>query len=81
MGSTDRELSGTWWCGLEMAGSRYGNEQGAFWGDQVGPNPKDRAKNGVKRSLLVEADGGPLRNTSTVTVIREESQRQRSGQK
>jgi putative transposase len=26
----------------------------------VGPNPTDRAKNGVKRSLLVEADGGPL---------------------
>jgi putative transposase len=24
------------------------------------PNPIDRAKNGVKRSLLVEADGGPL---------------------
>lgn len=32
-----------------------------FWGDLlVGPNPTDRAKNGVKRSLLVEADGGPL---------------------
>jgi putative transposase len=26
----------------------------------VGPNPTDRAKGGVKRSLLVEADGGPL---------------------
>jgi putative transposase len=26
----------------------------------VGPNPTDRAKNGVKRSVLVEADGGPL---------------------
>ena len=26
----------------------------------MGPNPTDRAKNGVKRSLLVEADGGPL---------------------
>jgi putative transposase len=26
----------------------------------VGPNPTDRAKTGVKRSLLVEADGGPL---------------------
>jgi putative transposase len=26
----------------------------------VGPNPTDRAKRGVKRSLLVEADGGPL---------------------
>jgi putative transposase len=29
-------------------------------GDQVGPNPTDRAKRGVKKSLLVEADGGPL---------------------
>lgn len=29
-------------------------------GDSVGPNPTDRAKPGVKRSLLVEADGGPL---------------------
>ena len=26
----------------------------------MGPNPTDRAKHGVKRSLLVEADGGPL---------------------
>ena len=26
----------------------------------MGPNPTDRAKNGVKRSLLVEKDGGPL---------------------
>jgi putative transposase len=26
----------------------------------VGPNPTDRAKNGVKKSLLVEKDGGPL---------------------
>lgn len=26
----------------------------------MGPNPTDRGKNGVKRSLIVEADGGPL---------------------
>jgi hypothetical protein len=39
-------------------GRRYG--QGSFWGDQIGPNPTDRGNNGVKRSLLVEADGGPL---------------------
>ena len=43
-----------------MAGGRWGYGQGAFWGDLVGPNPTDRAKTGVKRSLLVEADGGPL---------------------
>jgi putative transposase len=29
-------------------------------GDQIGPNPTDRAKNGTKRSLIVEARGGPL---------------------
>ena len=29
-------------------------------GGLVGPNPTDRAKNGVKKSLLVERDGGPL---------------------
>ena len=43
-----------------MAGGRRRYGQGAFWGDQIGPNPTDRAKAGVKRSLLVEADGGPL---------------------
>lgn len=26
----------------------------------MGKNPTDRGKNGVKRSLVVEADGGPL---------------------
>ena len=31
-----------------------------FGGVMVGPNPTDRAKPGTKRSLLVEADGGPL---------------------
>src|SRR5579859_1173874 len=30
------------------------------WGDLIGPNPTDRGKRGVKRSLLVEAAGGPL---------------------
>jgi len=29
-------------------------------GDEVGPNPTDRGKAGTKRSLLVEAKGGPL---------------------
>ena len=29
-------------------------------GDHVGPNPTDRGKNGVKKSLLVEERGGPL---------------------
>ena len=43
-----------------MAVCRRGYEQGAFWGDCIGPNPTDRAKPGVKRSILVEAAGGPL---------------------
>ena len=41
-----------------MVSGRRGDGQGPFWGDLVGPNPTDRAKTGVKRSLLVEADGG-----------------------
>jgi putative transposase len=43
-----------------VAGGGRSDGQGAFRGDLVGPNPTDRAKNGVKRSILVEADGGPL---------------------
>src|SRR5207253_1528655 len=29
-------------------------------GDEIGPNPTDRAKNGSKKSLLVDGQGGPL---------------------
>jgi putative transposase len=29
-------------------------------GDEIGPNPTDRAKNGTKKSLLTDAGGGPL---------------------
>src|SRR3954464_8400082 len=29
-------------------------------GKKVGKNPTDRGKNGTKKSILVEADGGPL---------------------
>ncbi len=31
-----------------------------FGGDLIGPNPTDRGKKGTKRSILVEASGGPL---------------------
>lgn len=34
--------------------------QGPARGDQVGANPTDRAKNGTKRGVLTEADGGPI---------------------
>jgi len=43
-----------------MAIRRYGDGQSPFGGDLVGANPTDRGKKGVKRSLLVEAGGGPL---------------------
>ena len=43
-----------------MAIRGWGHGQGSFGGDLIGPNPTDRGKNGVKRSLLVEASGGPL---------------------
>jgi putative transposase len=43
-----------------VAGGRRRDGQGLFLGGPHRPNPTDRAKNGVKRSLLVEADGGPL---------------------
>jgi putative transposase len=45
---------------MGLAKRRRRDGQGAFWGDCVGPNPTDRAKNGTKKSILVEADGGPL---------------------
>jgi putative transposase len=32
----------------------------ASGGEKAGPNPTDRGKKGTKKSLLVEADGGPL---------------------
>lgn len=51
------ELGGVDWqwqsADAAMAKARFG-------GDEIGPNPTDRAKPGSKRSLLVEADGGPL---------------------
>jgi putative transposase len=45
---------------LHSGRSTLDRVQGALWGDLIGPNPTDRAKNGVKSSLLVEADSGPL---------------------
>ena len=43
-----------------MAELRLRDGEGPARGDQVGPNPTDRAKNGTKRGVLTEADGGPL---------------------
>src|SRR5688572_13493554 len=60
MGEVDRGMRRTRRGRLRVAGCAWSDGQGPFWGDLVGPNPTDRAKMGVKRSLLVEADGGPL---------------------
>ena len=38
----------------------------------MGPNPTDRAKTGVKRSLLVEAHGGPLAVVVARANVRED---------
>lgn len=51
------ELGGVDWqwqsADAAMAKARFG-------GDKIGPNPTDRVKPGTKRSILTEADGGPL---------------------
>lgn len=43
-----------------MAERRWRHGQGAFGGDDVGPNRTARAQNGTKRSLTAEANGDPL---------------------
>ena len=43
-----------------MAVRRRRHGQSPFGGDLIGRNPTDRGKAGSKRSLLVEAEGGPL---------------------
>jgi putative transposase len=43
-----------------MAVRRHRLGESPFWGDLIGRNPTDRGKAGSKRSLLVEAAGGPL---------------------
>ena len=43
-----------------MASRRWVARQSAFCGEDIGPNPTDRAKNGTKTNLLVEGQGGPL---------------------
>jgi len=43
-----------------MAIGGHGPGKARCGGDKIGANPTDRAKNGVKRSILVEKEGGPL---------------------
>jgi transposase len=51
------ELGGVDW---EWQSADTAMGKARFGGDQIGPNPTDRGKPGTKRSLIVEADGGPL---------------------
>ena len=48
-----------------MAKCRRRDGQGAFWGDQIGPNPTDRGKLGTKHHVLTDAQGIPLAVTVT----------------
>ena len=46
--------------GLGMAVGGLLHGQGPFWGGAIGRNPTDRGKAGSKKSILVDAAGGPL---------------------
>jgi putative transposase len=50
---------------LEMVAWHWQSVDGSmskarFPGDRIGPNPTDRGKRGTKKSLIVDASGGPL---------------------
>jgi transposase len=51
------ELQGIDWAWLSMDGAMT---KAPLGGEATGPNPTDRAKSGVKRSLLTEGHGIPL---------------------
>jgi len=51
------ELKGLAWAWLSMAGAMT---KAPLGGQKTGPNPTDRAKRGVKRSLLTEGHGIPV---------------------
>ena len=51
------ELKGIDWAWLSMDGAMT---KAPLGGEDTGPNPTDRAKSGVKRSLLTEGHGVPL---------------------
>jgi putative transposase len=57
MVSDCEELGGVHW---EWQSADGAMGKARFGGDKVGPNPTDRGKKGVKRSLIVDEDGGPL---------------------
>lgn len=51
------ELKGVNW---EWQAADASMGKARFGGDNVGPNPTDRAKKGTKRSIVVDREGGPL---------------------
>jgi transposase len=51
------ELKGIDWAWLSMDGAMT---KAPLGGEQTGPNPTDRGKDGVKRSLLTEGHGVPI---------------------
>lgn len=54
-------MAGSRWLLRESAWSAEGGKRGACNAEEcVGRNPTDRAKAGVKKSILVEGSGGPL---------------------
>ncbi|WLQ17415.1 IS5-like element ISHch3 family transposase [Hahella aquimaris] len=53
-----QELEGVDWEWQSADG--WLGKKPALGGENVGPNPTDRGKKGTKKSLLVEAEGGPL---------------------
>src|SRR4051794_23569777 len=60
VGRPDRAVRGPRRGRLGVAGGGRGDGQGPKGGGHVGPNPTDRGKGGVKRSLQVEGHGRPL---------------------
>jgi putative transposase len=61
-----------WSDELEVAIGRHHPQQGPSGGDSIGPNPTDRAKNGTKRSILVESSGAPLAVSVAVANVRDD---------
>jgi len=55
--TAEDELGGVDW---EWQAADTGMGKARSGGDRIGRNPTDRGKSGVKRSLLVERQGGPL---------------------
>src|SRR5207237_2922862 len=60
VGAAGARVRGVGRAGVALAGGRRGDGEGALRRRKKGPNPTDRAKPGTKKSVVVDADGGPL---------------------